>query len=216
MKTHGKSTRGGGLPGTRPMEFVLNDDGTFVYDHDCSDDPNETWFTYFVTDGEDTTQVADTVKISILNECPVGNDDLYSGVSEGDALNIDPFNGVLANDTDQNTCDILEIELHEIPSYGDLTLNDDGSFEYLHDDSENFVDEFVYLLRDGECAIPDTVTVTIRIEPVPDTPPVAVADSFDCINEGDFLQILLSEDGVFTSYFKNGCSFINSLNFLNP
>ena len=183
--------------------FVLNDDGTFVYDHDCSDDPNETWFTYFVTDGEDTTQVADTVKISILNECPVGNDDLYSGVSEGDALNIDPFNGVLANDTDQNTCDILEIQLHEIPSYGDLTLNDDGSFEYLHDDSENFMDEFVYLLRDGECAIPDTVTVTIRIEPVPDTPPVAVADSFDCINEGDFLQILLSEDGVLSNDYDD-------------
>ena len=38
--------------------FVLNDDGTFTYDHDCSDDPDESFFTYFVTDGEDTTRLA--------------------------------------------------------------------------------------------------------------------------------------------------------------
>ena len=47
---------------------LLNDDGTFSYDHDCSDDPDETFFTYFVTDGEDTTQVADTALINIQNE----------------------------------------------------------------------------------------------------------------------------------------------------
>ena len=91
--------------------FVLNDDGTFTYDHDCSDDPDETFFTYFVTDGEDTTKVSDTTRIIIENECPVGNDDLYSGVDEGGILNIGPFDGVLSNDTDQNSCDILQIQL---------------------------------------------------------------------------------------------------------
>ena len=178
--------------------FVLNDDGTFVYDHDCSDDPNETWFTYFVTDGEDTTQVADTVKINILNECPIGNDDLYSGVSEGDVLTIDPSNGVAANDEEKNQCDILEITLLQgsEPLFGDLDLKSDGSFTYEHDDSENFTDEFKYLLTDGECLVPDTVTVTIRIEPVPDTPPVAVEDSFDCIDEGDSLIIAFRDDGI--------------------
>jgi len=178
--------------------FVLNDDGTFVYDHDCSDDPNETWFTYFVTDGEDTTQVADTVKINILNECPIGNDDLYSGVSEGDVLTIDPSNGVASNDEEKNQCDILEITLlqNSGPLFGDLDLKSDGSFTYEHDDSENFTDEFKYLLNDGECLVPDTVTVTIRIEPVPDTPPVAVEDSFDCIDEGDSLIIAFRDDGI--------------------
>ena len=178
--------------------FVLNDHGTFVYDHDCSDDPNETWFTYFVTDGEDTTQVADTVKINILNECPIGNDDLYSGVSEGDVLTIDPSNGVASNDEEKNQCDILEITLLQGsgPLFGDLDLKSDGSFTYEHDDSENFTDEFKYLLTDGECLVPDTVTVTIRIEPVPDTPPVAVEDSFDCIDEGDSLIIAFRDDGI--------------------
>ena len=49
--------------------FVLNDDGTFTYDRDCSDDPDETFFTYYVTDGEDTTKVGDTTRIIIENEC---------------------------------------------------------------------------------------------------------------------------------------------------
>ena len=179
--------------------FVLNDDGTFTYDHNCSDDPDETFFTYFVTDGEDTTLVADTARIIIDNECPVGNDDLYGGVDEGGILNIGPFDGVLANDTDQNACDVLEIQLLDPPTFGGVILNADGSFDYSHDDSENFVDEFTYLLNDGECAISDTVTVSIRITPVPDTPPVAVKDSFDCIDEGGFIQILMSDDGILSN-----------------
>ena len=179
--------------------FVLNDDGTFTYDHDCSDDPDETFFTYFVTDGEDTTKVSDTTRIIIENECPVGNDDLYSGVDEGSTLNIGPFDGVLSNDTDQNSCDILQIKPLDPPSFGGVVLNSDGSFDYTHDDSENFIDEFTYLLNDGECNVWDTVTVTIRIDPVPDTPPVALPDSFPCIDEGGFIQMLLSEDGVLSN-----------------
>ena len=181
--------------------FVLNDDGTFTYDHNCVDDPNETFFTYFVTDGEDTTQVADTAKIIIDNECPVGNDDLYGGVDEGGVLNIGPFDGVLSNDSDQNPCDILEIQLLDPPTFGDVILYADGSFDYSHDDSENFIDEFTYLLSDGECPVSDTVSVSIRITPVPDTPPVAVEDSFDCIDEGDFIQVLMSEDGILSNDF---------------
>ena len=179
--------------------FVLNDDGTFTYDHDCSDDPDEIFFTYFVTDGEDTTKVSDTTRIFIENECPVGNDDLYSGVDEGGILNIGPFDGVLSNDTDQNSCDILQIKPLDPPSFGGVVLNSDGSFDYTHDDSENFEDQFTYLLNDGECSTWDTVTVTIRIDPVPDTPPVAVADDYPCFDEGGFVQAVLPEDGVLSN-----------------
>ena len=176
--------------------FVLNDDGTFSYDHDCSDDPDDTFFTYFVTDGEDTTLVSDTTYITIANECPIGNDDLYSGVSEGGTLTMDATNGVMSNDKDQNPCDILEIKLLDPPSFGGVVLNSDGSFDYTHDDSENFIDVYTYLLNDGECSVWDTVTVTIRIDPVPDTPPVALADTFNCIDEGSFLQTLIPDEGV--------------------
>ena len=90
----------------------------------------------------------------------------------GGVLNIGPFDGVLSNDSDQNACDILEIKLLDPPSFGGVVLKPDGSFDYTHDDSENFIDEYTYLLNDGECSTWDTVTVTIRIDPVPDTPPV--------------------------------------------
>ena len=125
---------------------------------------------------------------------------MYSGISEGGTLNIDNLDGVLSNDSDQNPCDILQIQdiphPDAQPQHGTLVLYADGSFDYTHDDSENFIDEFKYILWDGECSVWDTVTVTIRIEPVPDTPPVAVADTFECIDEGSFLQILLTEQGV--------------------
>ena len=192
--------------------FVWTDDGTFSYDHDCSDDPNTDFFTYYVTDGEDTTAVLDTAKIEIQNVCPEGNDDLYSGVDEGGTLNIDAFNGVLNNDNDQNSCDVLEIQLLDPTTFGGVVLNSDGSFDYTHDDSENFIDQFTYLLQDGECPVWDTVTVNIRITPVPDTPPVAVNDSFPCIDEGSFLQTLTYDEGVlFNDYDLDTGSTLQSI-----
>ena len=178
--------------------FELYPDGTFFYDHDCSDNPNEVFFSYYITDGEDTSAVK-TSKINILNECPIGNDDLYDGIDEGGTLNISSLDGVLSNDSDQNSCDILKITKLDDPLYGTLDLKPDGSFDYIHDDSDNFEDTFTYLLTDGECKDQDTVNVTIRINPLPDTPPVAVADSFPCIDEGDFIQALLPEDGVLSN-----------------
>ena len=192
--------------------FVWTEDGTFSYDHDCSDDPNSDFFTYYVTDGEDTTAVLDTAKIEIQNVCPEGNNDLYSGVDEGGTLNIDAFNGVLNNDNDQNSCDVLEIKIYETTDFGGLVLYSDGSFDYTHDDSENFIDQFTYLLWDGECPSWDTVIVNIRITPVPDTPPVAVNDSFPCIDEGSFLQTLTYDEGVlFNDYDLDTGSTLSSI-----
>ena len=83
-----------------------------------------------------------------------------------------------------------------------LLANSDGSFDYTHDDSENFEDKFTYLLNDGECSTWDTVTVTIRIDPVPDTPPVALPDSFPCIDE-KFYSDGLPDDGVMSNDYDD-------------
>ena len=83
----------------------------------------------------------------------------------------------------------------EGPNFGVLTLNPDGSFDYIHDDSENFEDEFKYIMNDGECEN-DTVRVVIRITPVPDTPPVALPDTYPCIDEDSVLQTLTYLEGV--------------------
>ncbi len=179
--------------------FIPKEDGSFTYSHDCTDNPDNTFFTYFITDGEDTTTVADTAFININNVCVVGNDDLYENILEGGKLIINADSGVLHNDNDQNPLDpvtvVPPIPLTS-PQYGVLNLFANGSFDYVHDDSENFEDVFTYLVNDGECVLPDTVTVTIRITPVPDTPPVALGDNYDCIDEDSVLQTLTYLEGV--------------------
>ena len=179
--------------------FIPKEDGSFTYSHDCTDNPDNTFFTYFITDGEDTTTVADTAFININNVCVVGNDDLYENILEGGKLIINADSGVLHNDNDQNQLDpvtvVPPIPLTS-PQHGVLNLFANGSFDYVHDDSENFEDVFTYLVNDGECVLPDTVTVTIRITPVPDTPPVALGDTYDCIDEDSVLQTLTYLEGV--------------------
>jgi len=179
--------------------FIPKEDGSFTYSHDCTDNPDNTFFTYFITDGEDTTTVADTAFININNVCVVGNDDLYENILEGGKLIINADSGVLHNDNDQNPLDpvtvVPPIPLTS-PQHGVLNLFANGSFDYVHDDSENFEDVFTYLVNDGECVLPDTVTVTIRITPVPDTPPVALGDTYDCIDEDSVLQTLTYLEGV--------------------
>jgi len=181
--------------------FIYKDDGSFTYSHDCTDNPDNTYFTYFVTDGEDTTSVADTAFIAINNVCTVGNDDLYENILEGGKLIVNADSGVLHNDNDQNPLDPVTLVAPmplgngSGPYFGTLTLNADGSFDYVHDDSENFEDEFKYVMNDGECDN-DTVKVSIRITPVPDTPPVALADTYPCIDEDSVLQTLTYLEGV--------------------
>ena len=72
--------------------------------------------------------------INPVNDLPVGTDDNYS-VNEGDTLVVDALKGLLSNDVDDDG-DVLKIFIVDNPSNGDLTLNDDGSFTYIHDGSD--------------------------------------------------------------------------------
>ena len=102
------------------------------------------------------------------------------------------------NDTDDNVCDPLTASLVVPPLFhdGTFTLNQDGSFIYTHDDSENFEDQFSYRLSDGECN-GAVYTVILGIDSVGDAPPVAVDDSFvPCVKEGETLNITTYETGV--------------------
>ena len=53
----------------------INDDGSFIYEHDCSDTPNEDYFLYKVKDS--LSEAIDTVKITINNIVPEGTNDEY-------------------------------------------------------------------------------------------------------------------------------------------
>ena len=181
--------------GTLLPSGEINDDGSFVYKHDCTDMPNEDYFLFKVSDS--LTESIDTVFITVNNVCPTGENDFYQ-ISEGQTIDISAALGVLFNDTDDNVCDPLTASLVVPPLFhdGSFTLNQDGSFIYTHDDSENFEDQFSYRLSDGECN-GAVYTVILGIDSVSDAPPVAVDDSFvPCVKEGETLNITTYETGV--------------------
>ena len=171
--------------------------GSFVYEHDCSDTPGQDFFTFIVVDSIGPSNPPDTVYITINNVCPDGNNDAYT-VTEGETIDIPLGFGVLVNDIDDNPCDPLTVNLVTPPLYhnGGFVLNSDGSFIYSHDDSENFVDQFSYRLSDGEC-LGAVYTVTITIDPVDDKPPIANNDLIPtCVDEGASFTIATYAEGV--------------------
>jgi VCBS repeat-containing protein len=101
------------------------------------------------------------------NQPPVANDDGYT-TDEDSALNI-AAPGVLGNDTDADG-DPLTAVLNTGPANGSLTLNTDGSFDYIPDADFNGVDSFGYFANDGSVNSVITATVTITVTAVPDVP----------------------------------------------
>ncbi len=85
--------------------------------------------------------------------------DNYS-TSQGATLNI-AAPGVLSNDTDADLDPLTAIKVTD-PSHGTLTLNSDGSFSYVNDDSASTTDAFTYRASDGTNES-EIATVTINI-----------------------------------------------------
>ena len=181
--------------------FTLNDDGTFIYVHDGSENFTDS-FTYRVTDNDSESSAA-TVNITITNvsdTTPVAANDSFT-VAEGgtfDTTGAEPLDlldsesaSVLGNDAGLEDVPV-PVTLVSGPTYaadGGFTLNDDGTFIYVHDGSENFTDSFTYRVTDNDSspapppstsrsptsAIPPRsrrTTVSRSLKAAPSTPPV--------------------------------------------
>ena len=158
----------------QPQNGVLvdNNDGTYEYTPNANFNGSDA-LTYQIADGNGGTSTSVVrIQVSPLNDLPTANSDSYS-VSEGRSLNV--ATGVLVNDNDVDG-DVLTARLVSAPANGQLTLNPNGSFVYVHDGSETTVDSFQYEAVDSRGA-PSRATVTISIEPAND-PPVSADDVF--------------------------------------
>ena len=89
------------------------------------------------------------------NRAPVATGDSYT-TDEDTPLNVDSSKGVLSNDTDPDG-DALSAAVVSGPSWGDLTLNEDGSFSYTPDPNYisgdpvgPFGESFTYKVSDGK------------------------------------------------------------------
>jgi VCBS repeat-containing protein len=148
-------------------------------------------FTYRVDEDGALSNVA-TVTISVTPTVPVNTPptavaDSYQ-VGAGQTLNVNPGNGVLANDTDPDG-DPLTAVLSGNVSSGTLALQPNGSFSFTP--AAGFVGNvtFTYEADDG-AARSNVATVTISVTPLlpVNMPPAAVADSYQ-VNEGQTLNV---------------------------
>ncbi len=138
----------------------LNADGSFTYTPANGFTGSDS-FTYTVSNDTDTSQPG-TVDITVTepNLPPVATGEDYS-VTRGGLLSVDAP-GLLSNDSDPNG-DALQAQLVSGPSSGDLVLNADGSFEYVHLGGPEHSDSFTYAVSDGtNTSLAVTVSISVQ------------------------------------------------------
>jgi thiol-disulfide isomerase/thioredoxin/uncharacterized membrane protein YphA (DoxX/SURF4 family) len=157
--------------GTSNGTLTLNPDGSFDFVPD-PDFNGTDGFTYVANDGEDDSEAATvTITVDPVNDPPVAEDDAYA-TDEDTALNVTPP-GVLGNDSDADG-DPLTAVLDTGTSSGTLTLNPDGSFDYVPGLDFDGTDGFTYVANDGEDDS-EAAAVTITVDPVNDAPVASIS-----------------------------------------
>ena len=166
------------------------------------------YFTYTVEDHSsgdtDTGQLAITVTgiDAGSNNNPVANNDT-GAVNEDATLSVNAASGAESNDTDPDGDDISVVGIAGgtvgsgvTGTYGTLTLNADGSYQYVADQSAadalgngvQATDTFTYTLQDdGTGNLQDQATITITVTGIDDDP-VGVND-VGAVNEDAQISI---------------------------
>ncbi|MGX5219730.1 VCBS domain-containing protein [Pseudomonas segetis] len=203
--------------------LVLNDDGSYQYVLDKTNPDVlalnllDTLYDYFTYTATDDGGLSDPAQLSILiigrNDPPVGVDDSATAIEAGGVNNgtagVNPSGNVLSNDTDlengvltvtgvrtgtesgTGTSGAVGTSLRGL--YGNLTLNSNGNWTYVLDNSlaavqalrisgQTLTETFTYTVEDPYLA-DDTAQLVITIDGRNDTP-VAVDDNATAVEAG--------------------------------
>ena len=148
---------------------VINPDGTITF----TPNPNfngPTTITYTISDGQGGTATATVaVNITPVNDLPVAVND-NATTPEDTPIRLTP----LTNDSDIDG-NPLAIIAATSPN-GTVTINPDGSIQFVSDPNFNGPTTITYQISDGRGGT-STATITVNVTPVND-PPVAVNDIF--------------------------------------
>ncbi|MCM4173018.1 hypothetical protein DHD32_16155 [Arenibacter sp. TNZ] len=131
------------------------------------------------------TPSTDPTDIISVNARPCAISDSYNTV-ENTTLNV-PAIGVLLNDTDIETGDILTVNTTPMVNVtnGTLTLSADGSFTYVPNPGFTGTDSFIYQVCDDSSSnLCDTAEVTITVSNDNDGDGVGDIDDLDDDNDG--------------------------------
>jgi VCBS repeat-containing protein len=148
---------------------ALNANGSFTYTPNGSFTGSDS-FTYRAFDGLDYSLPA-TVFIAVTDRAPTATADSFS-VSHTGTLN----GNVLANDSDPDSGDDLTALIASYPTHGGVTLNADGTFQYVPMPTYVGSDSFTYFASDGFTTSAQPATVTIAVT---NGAPVASLDSYN-------------------------------------
>jgi VCBS repeat-containing protein len=144
----------------------LNANGSFVYTPAANYNGIDS-FVYKANDGLLDSNVA-TVRINLaaVNDVPVAIGESFA-TNQNAPLTVAP-RGLLTNDLDVEGT-VLSAVLGTGPAHGSLTLNSDGSFNYVPASGYSGADSFTYLVSDG-LALSGLATASINVVPaVPGT-----------------------------------------------
>ncbi|MCM4153556.1 hypothetical protein DHD05_18330 [Arenibacter sp. N53] len=131
------------------------------------------------------TPTTDPTDIISINARPCAISDSYITVKNG-TLNV-PASGVLLNDTDIETGDLLTVNTTPVVNVtnGTLTLSGDGSFTYVPNPGFTGTDSFTYQVCDDSSSnLCDTAVVTITVNNDYDGDGVGDIDDLDDDNDG--------------------------------
>ena len=151
-------------------QATVNADGSFSYTPNAGTSGYDS-FSYYAVNG--IARSAPAVVYIHVYPLPVAKNDTYN-VAIGQMLQVGAP-GVLANDTNSSG-GVLSTLINLAPTYGQLTLNADGSFSYLPNAGFIGTDSFTYTATDGMgYSTPATVTLFVY------TVPVAMFDAYSTL-----------------------------------
>ncbi len=169
--------------------LTLNADGSYTYaaDQDAADnlkrgDSAIDYFNYTVTDGSRTDTGVIAITVSGISDPPVTRDDTLA-VDAGATATKNAAKGVLKNDTDPDgdtlTVDSIRTGRENktgtsgtvgtalTGSYGDLTINSDGSYEYKANNAgrlnpgQTATEYFTYTATDTDTSVAAQIAITV-------------------------------------------------------
>jgi hypothetical protein len=179
---------------------IVNAEGNFSYDPTGSfllqslalGEGRIDSFNYSVSDGHGGTFNATVyITVSGVNDYPLANDDSFSTDEDTVLIVVSP--GILINDSDPDTSDVLSVIAFDGTSTlrATVTLDFDGSFSYDPTGStvlqvmrlgENFIDSFVYTVSDGNGGTYNA-TVIITVTGINDEPEIVTTDVTTAIED---------------------------------
>jgi Bacterial Ig domain/Calx-beta domain/Domain of unknown function (DUF4214) len=149
--------------GTSFGTLSLKPDGSFTFSWSAGWATPDS-FTYRISDGKETSNIATVTLNMYANTAPVAVNDFYT-VTVGQTLQVYPP-GVVANDTDADG-DHLLAHIYRYPEHGGINFNLHGGFTYVPYAGFIGVDTFTYRADDGTAARSNESTVTITVTPPP-------------------------------------------------